>query len=132
MTTYSELLPATKSSQHNGIRWTPSATEQGGHLLIDTKRTRSEYLVAEFPAANGRGFHFAKVSGHTDPTATSEDVFIGTGRRFCSCRGYARTGDCKHVEAVVAILENNWLPAPVCEPAKPARRDWSGIDAEFA
>ena len=26
MTTYTELLPATKTSAHSGINWTPSAT----------------------------------------------------------------------------------------------------------
>jgi hypothetical protein len=100
MTTYHELLPATKSSPHNGIRWTPSeTTANAGHLLIDTKRTRSEYLVVEFPAHGGRGFRFAKVAGATDAAAASEDVFLADRGPYasCTCRGFAAHQHCKHL-----------------------------------
>jgi hypothetical protein len=112
MATFIEALPATKSSTTNTIRFTPSATAMGGLLTIDTKRSRAEYLLAEFHATNGRAFHFAKLTSGTDPESESYTVLCvkpGHGYDSCECRGFHRHGHCKHVEAVKAILENGWM-----------------------
>lgn len=123
-----EKLFDTKSCKGNGIEWLPSAEQHGaGLLVIDMgqhrnggKKSSVTYLVAEFAHQfSGRAFHFAKVTEGTDKTSAAEDVFIASnGRsRQCSCAGYAysRGKDkdgrttCKHIEAVVALLENRWI-----------------------
>lgn len=118
MCTFTEVLPATKSSPSNAIQWTPSATEVGaGLLVIDTKRGRDEYLIVTFAAKGGRGFRFAKVTPGTDRSTESYDVFCatpGAGRHdSCHCRGSLLHGYCKHIEAARAIEANEWLPASV-------------------
>jgi hypothetical protein len=113
--TYVELLPATASSKHSGIRWTPSADEFGptaGTLVIDVDRSRSVYVLSEFPTGwDGRGFHFEKVTAGTDKDEDSYDVFVSRNGQdhLCGCRGFCRHGHCKHVSSVLALLENDWL-----------------------
>ena len=120
MPTYTEVLPATKSSPNAAIKWTPTGSSKG-LLTISQNRSHAEYAVAEFDADGGRAFHFAKIAGGTDKTESTYDVFVanaGSGEHHsCSCRGALRTGNCKHQEAVRAILENGWAdtteqPAP--------------------
>jgi hypothetical protein len=125
--TFIESLPATKSSKHNGIEWTPTEDRGCGRLVIDLgqgrgggKRSSVVYAVAEFATAwDGRAFHFTKLTEGTDKTSSAEDVFVGRNGqdRNCSCAGfgYGRGKDkegrttCKHIEAVLALLENRWV-----------------------
>ena len=110
--TFSELLPATKSSKHNGIRYTPSSRGPGGLLQIHTARSMVSYLVVEFATPwDGRAFHLAKLVPGTDREAESYDVFVcrhGQNNR-CECKGYLMTSACKHIAAIEALLSNEQL-----------------------
>src|SRR6185437_15305566 len=126
--TIETALPATKSSPVNGVAFTPTAPGRG-LLIIDQKRSIAEYRVTEFPADGGRGFRLAKIEGGTDRTAESYDVFLDRAHgETCDCKGFARHGHCKHVDAVQAVCDRGLLlpatkpapAAPVVAAAKPA------------
>ena len=107
--TLTEILPATKSSPHNALRFTPET----GLLAVDTKRTTSRYRVYEFPEQDGgRAFRFQVLDGGTDPEARSYDVFCGVSHASCECKGYLRHNRCKHIDAAQALIANNWSPTP--------------------
>jgi hypothetical protein len=128
--TFIEKLHDTASAKHNGVEWTPGEKTGHGKLIIEMgqgrgggKRSRVCYAVGEFAASwdiPGRAFHFVKLAeGGTDPTSNTEDVFVASNGqdRTCSCKGfaYARGKDkegrttCKHLEAVLSLLENRWV-----------------------
>jgi SWIM zinc finger len=114
--TFTETLPATRSSKHSALNWTP-ATDDGppaGLLAIHTDRASATYEVTEFPTGwDGRGFHLAKLAGGTDAEGESYDVFCARNGqdRQCSCKGFAfgRGKNCKHIEALLALIANGWL-----------------------
>ena len=112
--TFTELLPQTKSSRHNGINWTPSTTGQGGLLEITMGRKSVSYLVVEMSIQwDGRAFLLAKTTKGTDPESDSYAVYCGRNQQdhSCSCKGhiYGNGKPCKHVHAVQALLENEFL-----------------------
>jgi hypothetical protein len=128
MPTFTEMLFDTAASKHNGITWQPAEDKPGcGRLVIEMgqgrgggKRSSVVYAVAEFATNwDGRAFHFTKLTEGTDKTSDTEDVFVGRNGqdRTCSCKGfsYGRGRDkegrqsCKHLEAVLALLENRWV-----------------------
>lgn len=112
MPTFIEALPATKSSKHSGIRWTPAETTAGGIITILTDRSATEYAVVPFPAYGGRGFHLAKITPGTDAEAESYDVFceaMDPAFDTCECKGFLHRGTCKHRDACRALIENRWL-----------------------
>jgi hypothetical protein len=119
--TLTEVLPATKSAPHTAIRWTPSGTvPASGLLTIQSKRCDVTYLVCEMEGSYPvRNFLFAKAEGtpgsDKDESAYTVSVGVAGSPVACTCKGfnYARGRSCKHVEAVVAILDNGWLDAPV-------------------
>lgn len=157
MPVYTESLPATKSTPNASIRWEPldgGREPLRGLLVIQSPKKFARYSLVEFPADGGRGFHFVKLAGGTDPEADSYSVFIadprpadaGYAHDGCECKGFLHTGHCKHVAAVRAILENANLwqreaeanavelpaaeePAPVAEPAiEDAPLDFAMLD----
>lgn len=110
--TFSEVLPATKSSRHSGIRWTPGEHPGTGTLTIDTDRARVVYVCHEFPSPMGRAFRLTKRcdSPGTDRMADAYDVLVANPQdRLCCCKGFSRFGHCKHTDAVLALLENGWV-----------------------
>ena len=117
MACYEEVLPATKSSKHSGIRWTPAEADYepvAGTLVIDTDRSRVEYVVHEFPTGwLGRGFQLLKLTEGTDKAEESYSVFCsqrgGPEADSCECKGFAYHGTCKHVAALRALLANDWI-----------------------
>lgn len=131
MTVYHEVLPATKSSPHTAIRWTPSTTTpRAGLLVIQRKRIDCCYLVIELEARPPvRSFLFAK-SAETpgsDPTESSYTVSVGVAGSpvACTCKGftYGRGKNCVHVEAAVAVMDAGWLDAPVNPDADTANTE---------
>lgn len=112
---FTELLPPTKSSRHNGILYTPDPGHAArGTLVVHTARASVTYLVTEFPTPwDGRAFHLAKVTPGTDPESDAEDVFVGRNGadRQCSCKGFAygKGRSCKHLHAAMALIENGWV-----------------------
>ena len=125
MPVYTEVLPATKSSPHSAIRWTPADPDAtpapgdlpaAGTLFIDTRRATTAYKVVEVPcggAFDGRAFRLDKPENEpgTDPEESFYHTFIGRNRvnRLCECKGFGRTGHCKHCDAVEALLLNGWV-----------------------
>lgn len=115
MTTFFEALPERKSSKHGAIQWVPAevGSPVAGQLLIDTKRARVVYSVAEFPTDwAGRAFHLVKVTEGTDAESESYCVFCGSGPQpgdQCDCKGWTYSKTCKHVDACRALIENQWL-----------------------
>ncbi len=109
--TLTEDLPASKSSKHSAMQFTPATTARGGLLVIDTDRARVEYLVVELSTRGGRHFHFAKTTAGTDKSSTGEDVFVcsGSPRHQCSCRGFTATRNCKHLAAALSLISNQWM-----------------------
>lgn len=110
--TFCEVLPATKSSKHGAIHFTPAASgPDAGVLTIDTDRCRTVYTVREYPSDwPGRAFVLTKQTDGTDPTAERYDVFCGNRQdHLCDCRGHTRFGHCKHVAGLLALLANNQL-----------------------
>lgn len=118
-TTFEELLPATLSSQRNGLRYTPGGA-RSGYLLIDTDRSRSAYLVDEVETRwRGRAFRFRCCGGGTDREATGYDVFLSLHPgepHLCDCKGYQRYHHCKHTSAIEAIVNNGWIGGDTVNP----------------
>lgn len=113
-TTFTEVLPAQKSSQQNAINWTPGKNPGTGLLTVHTARVSVDYLVIEFPTHwGGRAFRMAKTSEGTDWEETGYDVFCARNGQDnqCSCKGfsYGRGRPCKHIAAVSALLDNEAL-----------------------
>lgn len=111
---YTEIIPATKTSANNGIRWTPSERPNEGEIIIDMGRTRAVYHLTEMQTAwEGRAFRLDIVRGGTDPESESYNVFAAANPqdRQCDCKGfsYGRGRPCKHIAAVEALLENQWI-----------------------
>ncbi|HEV3436899.1 MAG TPA: SWIM zinc finger family protein [Gemmata sp.] len=121
-TTYVEVLPAQKSSLQNAIKWTPSERQPGAGLLeICTTRLSATYFNIEYGTPwDGRAFNLSKVTPGSDPESESYDVFCHRGgqNHQCSCKGFAygRGRACKHIEAALALISNNWLRSELVNP----------------
>jgi hypothetical protein len=118
MPTFSEILPPTKSDRHPGILWTPGVFPGTGKLVIQGDHSYVAYAVAEMPTewrgTAARLMKFADTPG-SDGGSESYEVFCAApGSREadqCSCKGFAygKGKPCKHIEAVKALVANNWL-----------------------
>jgi len=109
-----ELLPATLTSKHNGITWTPTAVPACGLLTIGMGRVRVTYRLNEFSTTwDGRAFRFVKTTEGTDKESDTYEVFIARSGRghVCDCKGFSfgKGKPCKHIESVLALLENRWV-----------------------
>lgn len=115
--TFTEVLPARKSSKRSALNWAPVTDNAFSHvagvLVIHTDRASVGYTVSEFPTGwTGRGFVLAKVTTGTDPESESYSVFCNPARPAavsCDCKGHERFLHCKHADAVVSLIANNWL-----------------------
>ena len=114
MSTYTEVLPATKSSPANALNWTAGHTPGTGTLTVHTARASVTYRVA--PIATewaGKAFRLVKDgTAGTDAESDAYDVFCAAdGRRHeCGCKGfvYGRGKPCKHIAAALALIANEW------------------------
>ncbi len=109
-----EVLPAQKSSPHNGLTWVIGEGPGEGVLTVTTARAVSTYGVREIRTAwPGRAFRLDVIRGGTDPESESYDVFAADDPRgsHCDCKGftYGRGRPCKHLLAVRALVENRWV-----------------------
>ena len=121
MPTFTEALEPTKSHKHRGIRWTPcdpgSRCPCSGALVVQRKGAADLYRVTEFPVGagfTGRAFELEKAA---DGTRYAVRVGERVADVDCDCAGFTYGGGkrtCKHIDAVRAILENGWMPNPLC------------------
>jgi hypothetical protein len=114
MAQFIELLPRTKSESHGALTWEPAtdnaASPVAGLLTLTGKRCHCRYRLSEFPADAGRGFCLEKIDAGSDKTEEHYSVLIAPhGNHICECRGHLRYGACKHVAAVLALIENGQL-----------------------
>jgi hypothetical protein len=112
MPTFIEILPAQKSSPRNALQWTPGDVKGTGIMVVETARSTTRYAVTEFPTDwDGRAFHLAKLTPGTDKEADSYNVFCARNQQDhnCDCRGFFSTSHCKHVDAVSALLDNEYM-----------------------
>lgn len=117
MNTYTEVLPARKSSKYSAIQFVPAEDNAmspvAGTVVIDTDRSRVSYRIEEFPTStSARGFIFFKLTEGTD--AASEFYTVNCRAELpeitgCSCRGMTGFGHCKHSDAANALVANGWL-----------------------
>ena len=109
MTVYTELLPATKSEKHGALTWEPATDNAfspgAGLLTITGKRSHCRYRVEEFPADHGRGFMLFKVDAGSDASEERYSCLVARHGGLCECRGFAATGRCKHLAALVTLVE---------------------------
>lgn len=141
MPTFIEALPASKTHEHRGIRWTPceghSCACSGRLQIIQGKRGQDSatYLLTEFPPdagfGDGRAFRLDKADG-----SEGYNLFVAANPQdcLCDCAGFAygRGRPCKHVTALRALLENNWLPHPGANPDADAGATETDLDALVA
>jgi hypothetical protein len=104
-----ELLPPTKSSRHNVLRFARNAV--GQRLIeITTGRDTTQYAVVPLDTDfDGRAFRLWKIDPGTDPEASHYDVHCAPGGSSCECRGFLRHDTCRHVSACLALIENRWI-----------------------
>ena len=117
---HEDILPATLSSQHNGIRWTPTGPRTGV-LVIDTDRSRSTYAVQEFDTRwAARAFRLVCGTGTTDREADYYDCLVSLRPEqpsLCQCKGFLRHRQpCKHLRSLEALIDNGWIGADVVNP----------------
>ena len=110
MQVYTELLEPTKSEKHGALTWEPATDNDfspvSGVLTITGKRCHCRYRVEEFPADHGRGFMLFKVDAGTDASEERYASLVGPhGANLCECRGFLATGKCKHVAAIVTLID---------------------------
>ncbi len=117
MNTFTEVLPARKSSKHSAIHWAPATDNAmspvAGNVVIDTDSARVTYRIEEFPTGtSARGFLFIKEGKGTD---AREPFYTITCRADlpeitgCSCRGFHQFGHCKHADSANSLVANEWL-----------------------
>ncbi len=115
MSTFTDLLPATKSESQAAIDWTPADQPGSGLLLIKTRRDYCEYRVSELRTEwDGRAFRLDKITlaSGTDPDESAYHVFVckNAADRMCECRGHVFQGvDRKHLAAILTLVANDWL-----------------------
>src|SRR5262245_60125883 len=73
----------------------------GGELVVTIGADEHRYTLTAVRAEGGRGFRLDKVpAGGSGPYTV---VLAATGKHTCTCMGYTRRGECKHVAALVAL-----------------------------
>jgi hypothetical protein len=109
MATLTELLPPQKSSPRSAIHFDPATRV----VRIDTRRSSTSYAVVEFPTDfKGRAFRLEKLDAGSDAESEAYEVLCGRAGEFdrCDCRGFLRWNlPCKHVNAMKALIENEWV-----------------------
>lgn len=128
--TFVEALPASRTHQHRGIRWTPCeptarcACSGRLEILQGSKGRSTVYTLTLFPCDwNGTAARLDKADG-----SEHYSVYVahdGQERR-CDCAGFEYaakeradsrhrntahrdTAECKHIDALLALLANGWI-----------------------
>ncbi len=110
MTTYTDLLPATKSEKHGALTWEPAADSRAsaiaGVLTLTGTRNHCRYRVTGFAAdMPGRAFVLVKIDAGTDKTEGRYSCLVANrGASRCECKGFARFGHCRHLAALTELV----------------------------
>lgn len=108
MAVFTEVLPATKSVTHRAMTWNPVRRGVGVLEIADT-RTHTRYAVCELAVGagfSGWAFKLTKTDGEIYCVCVGDRV----GEHSCDCKGFVfgRGKACKHIAAVVGMLDNGW------------------------
>lgn len=97
-TTFTEVLPPSKSSPHRALKYTPVCGGLGT-LQLDDARSSTRYAVAVQPYG---GVRLTKAGG-------VESYVVTAGS--CECMGFVfgRGKLCRHIESLHALMSNGWL-----------------------
>jgi hypothetical protein len=116
---FTEALPPSKTHRVRTVRWVPDTVQTdspaaAGLMTIDCDRKRDQYRVEEFSCGwDGRAFRFDKLASATETETETYNVFVcGRGiMHQCDCPGhtYRPEQNCKHIEAMLALMENRWI-----------------------
>jgi hypothetical protein len=69
--------------------------------------------------AEGRSFRLAKFDRGTDKEESTYSVYCSfrdPNACLCDCKGFARHGHCKHLDAAQALNDNGWLTIDQTNP----------------
>lgn len=106
---YCDKLPATKSSRHNRVAYTPCESHPGaGVLTIATDRGATEYALVETETDwAGRAFALVKI-GADGEEPEQYSCFVGSAvDSRCECKGWLRwQTPCKHLLALRQLVES--------------------------
>lgn len=133
--TSTEVLTATRSHTHRAVTWTPCGRDSRcpctGSLSIATKKGVEKYGVIEIGVGTGfppgLGYQCVKPNGEVYSCLLADRRELST----CDCAGYtyasSRKADarhkttsdtlgCKHLDAILSLIQNGWLADPRCNP----------------
>jgi hypothetical protein len=80
------------------------------------------YYVQSIPADFGLAFHFEKFSTEQEEGKDNEydvNIDLQRGRHSCTCKGNTYSGHCKHVEALVSLIQSGKIDVPTAKPQAP-------------
>lgn len=100
MSTFTELMPATKSEKHAALTWDADARV----LTVTGTRCHCRYRVIELAVSDGRGFILAKLDVGSDRAEERYGCLVAGSTSHCDCRGFTRYGRCKHLTALAELI----------------------------
>ena len=120
-TTFTDLLPPTRTSPNRAVKYTPACAGVGVLELTDS-RSHTRYALAVQPFG---GVRLTKAGGEESYVVT-----VGT----CDCAGYTfgRGKPCKHIDAVGCLLGNGWLECDERETVRDIREEADERDHYYA
>ncbi len=81
-----------------------------GHLVITVGKLVRDYWLHPLAADFGRGFRLEGFSTQLDEEEERDYQVNVNGRQSsCTCKGWCRWSRCKHVDALVALIERGKL-----------------------
>jgi hypothetical protein len=96
------------------------------HMTIGTgeKAKHFGYYLTPIPADLGLGFHVEKFGVEQiecEPSEYDVNLDLERGYHSCTCKGNTYHGHCKHVEALLSLIQSGKIAVPA--PKQPARRE---------
>jgi hypothetical protein len=83
----------------------------GTEVFIGKGRAEQIYALAEFPTPwPGRAFTLTKADGEVYSVFLSLDLNAEPHR--CDCAGHTFTGRCRHLDSLLALMDDGQLPDP--------------------
>ena len=110
-TTFTDLLPPTRTSPNRAVKYTPACAGVGVLELTDG-RSHTRYALAVQPFG---GVRLTKADGETYVVSPAA----------CECKGFVfgRGKLCRHIDAVHCLLGNGWLEHDEVETVRDIREE---------